>query len=298
MNDGSPDNCREIIESYAREDDRIVVINKENGGLSSARNAGLRAARGEYITFADSDDWVEAETYDRLHTLAVSFFPKFDAVFCGYSLDRLGRCSCRPLAKDDTLDKDCVFLFAKKRIRTVWQGIYRRDFLNTFKITFEESIRGAHEDELFNFDFFARNPYVAATTGCYYHYVQHEASEMHRFQENRMATANVFSAQAKEHLEQIPDCPEAIKKELIRRISSSYFGVLLNEYGSGSPYSAKERRERLQALTQCQDFVSAIKEAQSAGQLDLKRTFAWSMIKMRQYFLLDCICQAAAHRIA
>ena len=197
------------------------------------------------------------------------------------------------MVKDDRLDKDCVFFFAKKRIRTVWQGIYRREFLNTFKITFEESIN-THEDELFNFDFFARTPYVAAAAGCYYHYVQHEASEMHRFQENRMATANAFSTLAKEHLDQILDCPEAIKKELIRRISSSYFGVLLNEYGSNSPYSAKERREHLQALTQCKDFVSAIKEAQSAGQLDLKRSIAWLAIQLKQFFLLDCICKAAA----
>ena len=60
VDDGSPDLCGEICESYAASDGRIRVIHKENGGLSDARNAGIEAATGEYITFVDSDDVVDA----------------------------------------------------------------------------------------------------------------------------------------------------------------------------------------------------------------------------------------------
>lgn len=59
INDGSPDNCHLIIEEFKNKDSRIVVINQANGGLSSARNAGLRNATGEYIMFVDSDDWID-----------------------------------------------------------------------------------------------------------------------------------------------------------------------------------------------------------------------------------------------
>lgn len=59
VDDGSPDRCGEICEEYAAKDARIVVIHQENGGLSAARNTGLDIARGEYIMFVDSDDWVE-----------------------------------------------------------------------------------------------------------------------------------------------------------------------------------------------------------------------------------------------
>ena len=59
VDDGSPDNSGAICDDYARKDDRIRVIHKKNGGLSSARNAGLEVAIGEYIGFVDSDDWVE-----------------------------------------------------------------------------------------------------------------------------------------------------------------------------------------------------------------------------------------------
>ena len=59
VNDGSPDNCGAICDEYAEKDDRVRVIHQENRGLSGARNTGIDAARGEYITFVDSDDLVD-----------------------------------------------------------------------------------------------------------------------------------------------------------------------------------------------------------------------------------------------
>ena len=57
VDDGSPDNCPQLCDQLAKKDSRIVVVHKKNGGLSSARNAGIDIARGEYIGFVDSDDW-------------------------------------------------------------------------------------------------------------------------------------------------------------------------------------------------------------------------------------------------
>ena len=71
VDDGSPDNSGAICDDYARKDDRIRVIHKKNGGLSSARNAGLEVAIGEYIGFVDSDDWVDGEMYEVLYKNAV-----------------------------------------------------------------------------------------------------------------------------------------------------------------------------------------------------------------------------------
>ena len=63
VDDGSPDACPAMCDSWVERDCRIQVIHKENGGLSSARNAGLDICRGEYVTFVDSDDWIELEYY-------------------------------------------------------------------------------------------------------------------------------------------------------------------------------------------------------------------------------------------
>ena len=62
VDDGSPDNCPQLCDSWAAKDCRISVIHKSNGGLSDARNAGIDMARGDYLTFIDSDDYIEAET--------------------------------------------------------------------------------------------------------------------------------------------------------------------------------------------------------------------------------------------
>ncbi len=63
VDDGSPDSCPVLCDGWAHRDSRIKVIHKKNGGLSSARNAGLEIATGEWVTFVDSDDWLEPETY-------------------------------------------------------------------------------------------------------------------------------------------------------------------------------------------------------------------------------------------
>lgn len=64
VDDGSPDNCPAICEEYAKKDNRIKVIHKKNGGLSDARNAGMKIANGEYVSFIDSDDWIDRKTYE------------------------------------------------------------------------------------------------------------------------------------------------------------------------------------------------------------------------------------------
>lgn len=61
IDDGSPDRSGEIIEDYAKADARVRVFHKENGGVSSARNLGLDNAQGEYLTFVDADDWIDAD---------------------------------------------------------------------------------------------------------------------------------------------------------------------------------------------------------------------------------------------
>ncbi len=67
VDDGSPDNCGKICDDYAKKDNRIKVIHKENGGLSSARNAGIDIAKGDYLSFVDSDDWIHPQMIELLY---------------------------------------------------------------------------------------------------------------------------------------------------------------------------------------------------------------------------------------
>jgi len=82
VNDGSPDNCGSICDEYSEKDDRIKVIHKENGGVSSARNVGLDMAEGEYISFVDSDDFIKSNMIEVLMSNMLS--TQSDLVICNY----------------------------------------------------------------------------------------------------------------------------------------------------------------------------------------------------------------------
>lgn len=73
VDDGSNDNTGDICDSYSRIDERIIVIHKKNGGLSSARNAGISVATGDYIIFIDSDDWISKRTLQYLMNLLIRY---------------------------------------------------------------------------------------------------------------------------------------------------------------------------------------------------------------------------------
>jgi len=82
VNDGSPDNCGSICEMYASKDSRIIVIHKENEGVSIARNAGIDIASGDYLTFVDSDDWLEVDAIETLYKNLIEH--NADIVCCGF----------------------------------------------------------------------------------------------------------------------------------------------------------------------------------------------------------------------
>lgn len=69
VDDGSPDNCPAICDEYAKRYDNVKVIHKTNGGIVSARKAGVRCCQGEYVTFVDGDDWVEKDYYEKIFAL-------------------------------------------------------------------------------------------------------------------------------------------------------------------------------------------------------------------------------------
>lgn len=88
VDDGSPDGCPQRCDEWARQDNRISVIHKQNGGLSDARNAALDVARGGYVTFVDSDDWLDADTYSRVMPLAETCDMVEFPIFCHHGSSR------------------------------------------------------------------------------------------------------------------------------------------------------------------------------------------------------------------
>ncbi len=160
VDDGSPDGCAALCDQLAAEDKRIRVVHKENGGLSSARNAGLYIAAGKYVGFVDSDDDVELDMYEKMLRKAEQY--EADFVMCDY---------CRMLPDGETfpITKSLnAGLYEKQEIHnvifpqlimsetvdygpllSVWHCLYRREFLSWHKIFFAEDVKWS-EDNLFS----------------------------------------------------------------------------------------------------------------------------------------------------
>lgn len=144
VDDGSPDRCGEICDDYACTDARIRVIHKENGGLSSARNAGIDVARGDYIGFVDSDDWVDSNSYEKLYHLT----QKYDAMMvCAGRYDvngatgeeKEGLC---PKVEEMITGEDMVSrIFRWDHLDTAaWDKLYARELFAT--IRYPEGVTG------------------------------------------------------------------------------------------------------------------------------------------------------------
>ena len=152
VDDGSPDNCPAMCDGWAEKDSRIRVIHKENGGLCSARNAGMDIAAGDYLGFVDSDDCIEPDMYQLLVENAVS--TQADISRCGIFVDEESRgngiCVDCEYAKRTVIDRHTFVngLVQGGHVRgVVWNKIYRADAVKEIRFDKQD---GASEDILFN----------------------------------------------------------------------------------------------------------------------------------------------------
>ena len=128
VNDGSPDDCWQIMQRYAAQDARARIFNKENGGVSSARNFGLDVARGEWIGFVDSDDYIAPEMYETLYKAVQS--TGADLALCDYAaVDEAGT-PCLPpytgLAQRIFTGRELLKKATNTMAQPAWNKLYRR----------------------------------------------------------------------------------------------------------------------------------------------------------------------------
>lgn len=165
VDDGSPDGCGAICDEYAQRDSRVKVIHQENGGLSAARNSGLEIARGEYVGFIDSDDYLSPLMYEKLiHTAEEQ---SADIVICGFNkVDEDGNSIwCTPQVSWSGTGAEFVKTDGVQ-LNYVWHKLYRRSLFKN--IRFPEG--KLYEDIFIMHDIFWQAEKVVRITDIGYHY--------------------------------------------------------------------------------------------------------------------------------
>lgn len=179
VNDGSTDGSRRIIERHAELDDRIVLIDQPNRGVSAARNAGLQAAAGRYVGFVDADDEVAPEFYETL--LGAAERHGCDAVIAEFAEGEAGRPAAYPFPAGVTLDRSCItnrllpYFVESDRCNSVCNKLYRMSAVRRSGALFPRGV-ALGEDGWFNMLFFAAAESAVYLRYCGYRYRETEGS--------------------------------------------------------------------------------------------------------------------------
>lgn len=169
VDDGSPDNCGVICDKYRQQDKRIRVIHKKNGGLSDARNAGIEIATGKYITFVDSDDYIDEDYIEYLYSLIKKY--KVNLSFCKYCVERSEpRNRENSLLKDEKCDKISAFeeiLYARNFEVSACAKMYLRSQFKGIRFP----VGKLFEDNATIYKLIEQNDYIALGYKSKYNYV-------------------------------------------------------------------------------------------------------------------------------
>lgn len=291
VDDGSPDDCGNICDNYAKQDSRIIVIHQQNKGLSSARNAAFNRATGEYVMFLDGDDYVDLNTCELAYQVAkkngfqivfwdvISEFKnssKYNETFPGES--RVFKSAECKLLQERVLDFN-------GKIAQVFAKLVRYDFLMDNKVFHEENLKQGAEGFVFNIKLFEN------ATSCFYlneglnHWVYNDESISHtasmdnnisiircfEFIENYINNSNNF---------------ETLQKKMYTRLL--YVVVTTAITGCFSP---KNKNNYMGKKNEFEEFVSEpiVKKSLQQGNyksLDIKRRIVLFLIKHKMYHSL------------
>lgn len=301
VDDGSPDACGEIAEQYARLDERVKVVHRENGGLGPARNSGLAIATGEYVGFVDSDDWVEEDMYERLYraakeTQAQVVFSNLKRVVHGNSQ----KWSSHPFAGRTLCGDKEIFELRRSfygalpnKLRedpvpvSACPNLYSRQLIEANGIRFR-AIRS--EDILFNTDICKVADCVAALDGAPYCYRKDDQDSITKT--FRVSTIDSFFAFFETLLEECGNEPAIFRNECFKRADRriiDYTRGILILIASASISDCEKRRLADEALDR-QVFVSACKSF-PFWRLPVKQAVFFVCMKYKMIGLALCLAK-------
>ena len=203
VDDGSPDESGDIAERYAAKDKRIRVLHKKNEGLGLARNTGLEKCTGEYVTFIDSDDFIEKDFIEKLVKGVVE--ENADTVIAGYSRKRDDNIETinNPIGGQTYLGDSIINEVLYKMIgpkqkendsinMAVWRVLYSLDIIKKHNLRFPSEREFISEDIIFDLAYYPCAQKVCGISNCGYVYCMNPGSLTERYNESRYEMGKIL----------------------------------------------------------------------------------------------------------
>ena len=205
VDDESPDDCGKKCDEYAKKDERIVVIHKENAGLGMARNSGLEVAKGKYVGFIDSDDYVSIDMFQKLYET----LQKNNADTCFgryYDVDSEGNArEAREYYKRVLYKKDQVKELILGMIgslpgepgdveigMSVWKSLYSMELIKEYNLRFPSEREFISEDIVFHMEYLQKAQCVAVCDNFGYYYCDNGASLTKSYKADRFEREKIL----------------------------------------------------------------------------------------------------------
>lgn len=239
VNDGSTDGSGEICKAYAAGNDCVHYIEKENSGVSSARNAGLDMATGEYVLFVDSDDYVADTFFPTLRETLAS--QPTDLLHFSHAAFKDGKVTKHKLPPREytgqEMERTLQQAICDKSLNAPWGKVYRHDLIEKNQIRFPLNISIA-EDRLFNMEYAMYvQSYTTLDTVGYYLSLENEQSLSRR--RNDMATQNRLYTEAFDAMVSRSSASSERKEMICRAVN---FGTCRSVYAEAKSMYCQQMR--------------------------------------------------------
>lgn len=231
VDDGSPDNCGDIIEEFRKKDERIRTIHQKNGGLSDARNSGIKIAKGKYIVYIDSDDWIEKNMIEVLYKDIIK--TNSDISVCEFvEEDDFQNILSTKKYNNEIIEfnsKEALKSLIKQDILTnhAWNKLYKASLFEGIEYPKGQLM----EDVSTTYKLFEKANKIVYQNTSLYHYIQRETSILGNITEKRINDQEfAFFDRNKYLMEKYSEFKEIIELDNMYNVKTLYFLAILGGY--------------------------------------------------------------------
>lgn len=299
VDDGSPDGSGAICDAYRARDDRFIVVHKQNGGVVSARNAGIDMARGTYLGFVDADDAILEEHFQLLTDAARA--NDADMVLAGYCVEEEnGTCTRCPESMPEgtfsgaEMEQTFFPRFFPNgtnqdtaMIPSLWSALFRRELLTAYCERIPDQVRYGEDWALKTLCVLHAGTVVVLKNTCAYLYRQHDASAVHVYQRNLLENERLLQAVLAPELMQ---AKYRLKESFERFLVDRCLGIVLNECKLQKTTTLRESFRILSAAVDNPMMRAAAKKQRIPKPLRRDRLLLLGIYHGWKCYLCCCCC--------